>query len=158
MTQERKHPLDNRVPPPLVVLLVSVAMAGIAWFTPSIEIGKTVQFIGGSIAIAVGVLIVARGARTFWRHHTTINPVDIEQASALVTDGIFRYSRNPMYVGFTIVLIGWVVCLAAPWALIGPLGFVFFINRFQIIPEERMMHAKFGDAYNGYRARVRRWV
>ena len=158
MTQERKHPLDNRVPPPLVVLLVSVAMAGIAWFTPSIEIGKTVQFIGGSIAIAVGVLIVARGARTFWRHHTTINPVDIEQASALVTDGIFRYSRNPMYVGFTIVLIGWVVCLAAPWALIGPLGFVLFTTRFQIIPEERMMHVKFGQAYDNYRAKVRRWV
>ena len=158
MKNERKHPLDNRIPPPLVVMLISVAMAVSAWFIPAIQIGNNLQFAIGGIAIVLGLLVVALGARTFWRHHTTINPVDIEQASALVTDGIFRYSRNPMYVGFTIVLIGWAVCLAAPWALIGPLGFVFFINRFQIIPEERMMHSKFGDAYNGYRARVRRWV
>ncbi len=159
MKNERRHPLDNRIPPPLLVLLVGLAMLAIAWFTPpAFQIANNVRFIVGGIAIALGALIVVRGARTFWRHQTTINPVDIEQASALVTDGIFRYSRNPMYVGFTVVLIGWALCLAAPWALIGPLSFVLFINRFQIIPEERVMHAKFGQAYNDYRAKVRRWI
>jgi protein-S-isoprenylcysteine O-methyltransferase Ste14 len=159
MKNERKHPLDNRIPPPLVVVLVGLSMLAIAWFTPpAIQIDNRLRFIGGGIVIALGVLIVVRGARTFWRHQTTINPVDIEQASALVTSGLFRYSRNPMYVGFTVVLIGWAFCLAAPWGLIGPVAFVLFINRFQIIPEERVMHAKFGQAYDDYRTKVRRWV
>lgn len=122
--QERNHPLENRVPPPLVVVLIGVAMAVIAWFTPALEFENNVRFVGGGIAIALGVLVVVQGARTFWRNQTTINPVDLESASALVTNGVFRLSRNPMYVGFTAMLVGWAVCLAAPWALVGPVAFV----------------------------------
>ena len=94
----------------------------------------------------------------FRRNKTTINPVDLESASALVTSGVFRFSRNPMYVGFTAMLVGWAVCLAAPWALVGPVAFVLFTNRFQIIPEERVMREKFGQAYDDYQAQVRRWI
>ena len=125
---------------------------------PGEEIGSSVRFVGGGIAITLGALVVVQGARTFWRNKTTINPVDLESASALVTSGVFRYSRNPMYVGFTVMLVGWAVSLAAPWALLGPLAFVLFTNRFQIIPEERVMRAKFGQAYDDYRAQVRRWI
>lgn len=157
-TSKTRHPLENRVPPPLVVVLIGAAMAVVAWFTPAIEIGSTVRFVVGGITIAMGALAVVQGARTFWRNKTTINPVDIESASALVTSGVFRYSRNPMYVGFTVILVGWAVCLAAPWALLGPVAFVFFTNRFQIVPEERVMRAKFGQAYDDYRAQVRRWL
>jgi len=106
MVQERRHPLENRVPPPLTVVLIGMAMAVITWFTPAVEIGSCVRFVGGGIAIALGVLVVVHGARTFWRHKTTINPVDLESTSALVTSGIFGYSRNPMYVGFTAMLLG----------------------------------------------------
>jgi len=158
ITQECRHLLENRVPPPLAVVLIGVAMAVIAWLTPAFEIGSNVRFVGGGIAIALGALVVLQGARTFWRNKTTINPVDFESASALVTSGVFRYSRNPMYVGFTAMLVGWAVCLAAPWALVGPVAFVLFTNRFQIIPEERVMQDKFGQAYDHYRAQVRRWV
>ena len=63
-----------------------------------------------------------------------------------------------MYVGFAAMLVGWAVCLAAPWALVGPVAFVLFINRFQIIPEERVMRDKFGQAYDDYQAQVRRWI
>ncbi len=158
MTKERRHPLENRFPPPLLVVLTGVAMAVIARFTPAIEIGSNVRFAIGGIAIALGLLVVVLGARTFWRHETTIDPVDLERASALVTGGVFRYSRNPMYLGFTAALVGWAVCLAAPWALVGLAGFVLFTHRFQIIPEERVMRAKFDQAYDDYRAQVRRWV
>ena len=158
VTQERRHPLDNRVPPPLVVVLIGMAMAAIAWFTPAIEIGSKVRFVDGGIAIALGALVVVQGARTFWRNKTTINPVDLDNASSLVTSGVFRFSRNPMYVGFTAMLVGWAVCLASPWVLLGPVAFVLFTNRFQIIPEERVMRAKFGQAYDDYRAQVRRWL
>jgi len=63
-----------------------------------------------------------------------------------------------MYVGFAAMLVGWAVCLAAPWALVGPVAFVLFTNRFQIIPEERVMRDKFGQAYDDYQAQVRRWI
>ncbi len=157
-TQKRKHSLENRIPPPLVVVLIGAAMAVIAWFTPALEIGSNVRFAVGGIAIALGALVGVQSARAFWRNKTTINPVDLESASALVTSGIFRFSRNPMYVGFTAMLVGWAVCLAAPWALVGPVAFVLFTNRFQIIPEERVMRDKFGQAYDDYQAQVRRWI
>ena len=157
-TQERRHSLENRIPPPLVVVLIGAAMAVIAWFTPALEIGSNVRFAVGGIAIALGALVAVQGARTFWRNKTTISPVDLESASALVTSGVFRFSRNPMYVGFTAMLVGWAVCLAAPWALVGPVAFVLFTNRFQIIPEERVMRDKFGQAYDDYQAQVRRWI
>lgn len=158
MMQERRHPLENRVPPPLVVVLIGVAMAVVAWFTPAVEVGNVVRFAIGGVLIALGALVVVLGARTFWRNETTIDPLDLGRASALVTSGVFRYSRNPMYVGFTAALAGWAVCLAAPWALFGPLAFVLFTTRFQIIPEERVMWVKFGQAYDDYRAQVRRWL
>ena len=157
-TQERRHSLENRIPPPLVVVLIGAAMAVIAWFTPALEIGSNVRFAVGGIAIALGALVAVQGARMFWRNKTTISPVDLESASALVTSGVFRFSRNPMYVGFTAMLVGWAVCLAAPWALVGPVAFVLFTNRFQIIPEERVMRDKFGQAYDDYQAQVRRWI
>ena len=133
-------------------------MAAIAWFTPTVEVGNIGRFALGAALIALGVLVVVQGARTFWRNETTIDPVDIGRASALVTSGVFRYSRNPMYVGFAAALIGWAVCLAAPWASLGPVAFVLFADRFQIIPEERLMRAKFGRAYDDYRSQVRRWL
>ena len=154
----RRHPLENRVPPPLVVVLIGAAMAVVAWFTPTVEIGSSLRFALGAAVIALGASLVVQGARTFWRSETTIDPVALGRASTLVTGGVFRLSRNPMYVGFAAALVGWAVCLAAPWALIGPVAFVLFTTRFQIVPEERVMRAKFGLAYDDYRAQVRRWV
>ncbi len=154
----RKHILDNRIPPPLVVVLIAMAMVLIAWLTPTLRVPLLGRFVFGGAIIVLGLGVVVQGARTFWRHQTTINPVGIDQASRLVTTGVFQYSRNPMYIGFTCVLVGWATCLAAPWTLIGPLAFVLFTNRFQIVPEERMMLAKFGQEYEDYRTRVRRWV
>ena len=154
----RRHPLENRVPPPLVVVLIGTAMAVIAWSTPAVEITNPLRLGVGGVVIALGALLVVQGARTFWRNETTIDPVGLERASTLVTNGLFRLSRNPMYVGFAAMLVGWAVCIASPWSLLGPVGFVLFTNRFQIIPEERVMRAKFGRAYDDYRAHVRRWV
>jgi hypothetical protein len=89
---------------------------------------------------------------------TTINPVAIDTASILVTSGVYRISRNPMYVGLTSVLAALGVGLGSGWALVGPVVFVLFITRFQIVPEERVMLAKFGAEYGAYRDTVRRWL
>ena len=76
----------------------------------------------------------------------------------MVTNGIYGFTRNPMYLGLALILLGLAVFLASPWALLGPVGFVAFITRFQIRPEERALQARFGAAYTAYCARVRRWV
>lgn len=84
--------------------------------------------------------------------------MDPSKASRLVTDGVFRISRNPMYLGLVLLLIGWAVWLgsASPW-LVPPL-FVTVITVVQIIPEERALGQRFGDQYRTYQQRVARWV
>ena len=152
------HPLENRIPPPLVCLLAAVAMGALAWKTPAIAVDPLWRFgVAGAIAV-FGLFVGASGFLAFGRAKTTIDPVNIDRASSLVTGGIFRFTRNPMYVGFTLLLLGWAVYLAAPWAFAGPVAFVLFITRYQILPEERVMLSKFGSAYADYQARVRRWL
>lgn len=154
----RLSPLENRIPPPLAVVLIGVVMAIIALPSRSVPLGGVTRLVIGGVAIALGGLVVVHGARTFWKAGTTINPVRLDQTSALVTTGLFRYTRNPMYVGFTAVLVGWAACLGSPWTLLGPVVFVLFTDRFQIIPEERVMREKFGPAYAAYCSHVRRWL
>lgn len=152
------HWLEHRIPPPLVCAIAAAGMWAVARATPVIAIDSNVRW---AIVAALGLfslLVAGLGVAAFSRARTTIDPVQIEAASALVTGGIYRWTRNPMYVGLTALLLAWAVYLAAPLALLGPLAFALFIGRFQIIPEERMLRAKFGRAYEEYLGRVRRWL
>lgn len=150
--------LENKIPPPFVALLTGVAMWRVAKWLPAVSIHPYLHY-GLAAMISLFALLVAGSAMlAFRRAKTTINPVQIETASQVVTGGIFRYTRNPMYVGLTAMLTSWAVWLSAPWTLLGPVVFVLFTNRFQIIPEERVMSAKFGRDYDEYRQRVRRWL
>lgn len=81
-----------------------------------------------------------------------------EAASALVTGGVYSFTRNPMYVGLLFVLLGRAAGLGAPWSLCAPLAFIGYITRFQIGPEERALKAAFGDEYVSYLVQVRRWL
>ena len=133
-------------------------MWGASKIQPAIQIEPrihcTLTAVLGVIALSFG----AGGIIAFRIAKTTINPVQIDQASRVVTGGIYRVTRNPMYVGLTALLTTWAVWLAMPWTLLGPVLFAIFIHRFQILPEERVMSAKFGKEYDEYRKRVRRWV
>ncbi|MEM5364746.1 isoprenylcysteine carboxylmethyltransferase family protein [Paraburkholderia azotifigens] len=112
----------------------------------------------GSLPAIVGLAIAAAAIVRFRQVRTTISPMDPGKASRLVTDGVFRISRNPMYLGLELLLIGWAVWLgsASPW-LIPPL-FAIVITIVQIIPEERALGQRFGDQYRSYRRRVARWI
>jgi protein-S-isoprenylcysteine O-methyltransferase Ste14 len=149
--------LELKVPPPVVALLVAAAMWGGSLLAPSVGVSACVR-VGAAIAIALaGVAIAVSGAVAFRRAGTTVNPMQPEATSSLVSSGIYRLTRNPMYAGLALVLVAWAIFLSSAWALLGPVFFVFYITRFQIRPEERALAKIFGAAYLDYRARVRRW-
>ena len=110
------------------------------------------------VVVALSVAIGAAGMLSFRRARTTINPTTPDAASSLVVTGIYRFTRNPMYLGFFLLLTGWAIYLANIPAFAGPVLFVLYINRFQIAPEERALAAKFGTAFDDYRRRTRRWI
>jgi protein-S-isoprenylcysteine O-methyltransferase Ste14 len=94
----------------------------------------------------------------FRRARTTISPVKASAASSLVTTGVYRFTRNPMYLGLLLTLLAWAAFLFNPVALLFVPIFVLYINRFQIKPEERTLSALFGGEYGAYQERVRRWL
>lgn len=150
--------LELKVPPPIVAFLVGVAMWMVARLLPAAHLAGEVRRMFAGICAGFGVIVAFLGFWAFRQAKTTINPVNPEKASSLVTSGIYSYTRNPMYVGLTAVLVGWAIWLSAPWALLGPVALMLYLTRFQILPEERVMSSKFDAAYDDYRKRVRRWL
>ncbi len=150
--------LEHRIPPPILMVFTAFAMWGAVRLLPGVHSSPVWRFAGGAGFGLIALVFGGSGIRAFLRARTTINPVQIDQASQLVTAGIYGVTRNPMYVGLTALLTGWAFWLAAPWVLVGPLLFALFIDRFQIIPEERVLITNFGSEYEDYRRRVRRWL
>ena len=150
--------LDLKVPPPAVALVVALAM----WWVSRYGVLEGVPLawrVGAALVVAaVGAAFDVAGILAFGRAKTTVNPMKPEKSAALVSTGVFRITRNPMYVGMVFILLAWAVYLASPWALFGPLLFAAYITRFQIKPEERVLAARFGDEFASYTARVRRWL
>ena len=147
-----------RVPPVALFVVVALLMWAVAAWLPSWRIalpGRTL--VAALLLLAAGTIGVA-GVHAFRRARTTVNPLRPEKASALVTSGIYRRTRNPMYVALAIALLGWVVWLEHPLALLGVAAFVAWINRFQIAPEERALRALFGPEFERYCSEVRRWL
>jgi protein-S-isoprenylcysteine O-methyltransferase Ste14 len=133
-------------------------MWGIAPLGPPIDILPAIRIAAAATLAFVGGAFNVAGVLSFHRARTTLNPMSPEKASALVTTGVYRITRNPMYVGGAILLISWAVYLASAWALLGPILFALYITKLQILPEERALSAMFGSAFDAYRAQVRRWL
>lgn len=149
--------LELKVPPPLAALIVCALM----WLADHIMGGGLALgalFYAGLLLMVLGFALAFTGFRTLVGNRTTPSPTKIDRAKKLVTSGLYRFSRNPMYLGVVIVLIGLAAVFGNPWLLAGPLAFGLYMNRFQIRPEERMMAAKFGADYAAYKSRVRRWI
>jgi len=147
--------LENRIPPPIVAACIAAAMLGLAWVVPALDF--PVPPVLAFPVAAVGALLDAIALVHFLRRRTTVNPLKPESASALVTGGIYRLTRNPMYLGLATLLLAWAIYLGNLAALAGVPLFILYMNRFQIAPEERALEARFGAEYIAYRARVRRW-
>lgn len=150
--------LDTRIPPPLVALVIAVLMWLASYRLPATSLPRGVTYAAAAAILLVGLAFSIRAMRSFRHVGTTVNPVRIENASSLVTSGVYGISRNPMYVGVTLDLCALALFLDCFWTLIGPAVFVAYTTRFQIVPEERILAMKFGDAYRDYCRRVRRWL
>jgi protein-S-isoprenylcysteine O-methyltransferase Ste14 len=133
-------------------------MLAAAWLVPALTFELPWRLAISLIVATAGASLDLAGLFHFLRARTTTNPLKPSNASALVTGGIYRFTRNPMYLGLATLLLAWAIYLANLAALAGPLLFILYMNRFQIAPEERALAAGFGAEYDAYRARVRRWI
>src|SRR5262245_29716919 len=122
--------LDNRIPPPIVALIIAILMWLVSLWLPATGLSADMRYGGGVLFLIVGAFFSTSGMRAFRRAGTTVNPIKIENASELVTNGIYRITRNPMYVGVTLVLCGWAFFLDSLWMLLGPVVFVAYVTRF----------------------------
>ena len=133
-------------------------MWGISLVTPAAAIPAPIR-VAVALAIALaGIGVALSGVIGFRRAKTTVNPLKPETTTSLVTSGVYRFTRNPMYVGLAMALLALAVFFSSPAAVSGPLVFILYMTRFQIVPEERALSAMFGATYSTYRARVRRWL
>ena len=152
------HKLENRIPPPVLMALIAIVMYLFAKITPITPLSNLIRW---GLAILLALLAGLFGSsafRAFFRANTTIDPIKIEKTSTLVTWGVYRYSRNPMYLSLTLLLCAWNIWLARPILILGPIFFVIFISRFQIIPEERVLFKRYGLEFINYKKLVRRWL
>lgn len=157
----RRTPLDRlelKVPPPVVTLAVGVLMWGVGRWLPAFQMALPMRR-GLAVAfVLAGIALVGACALRFRRAGTTVNPMAPAKASVLVDAGFYRFSRNPIYLGDALILVGWGLWLSNLASLAAIAVFVAYLNRFQIEPEERALRAAFGGDFDAYRARVRRWI
>ncbi len=150
--------LELKIPPPLVVLIVAVAMWGVSLVTPHLDTLIDIRIYSAGAFVVSGVALMGISFIGFAKAKTTVNPISPDKASALVTTGIYALSRNPIYVADLLFLIAWGFYLATPLSLMLALVFIPYISRFQIMPEERALQALFGKDFISYKNRVRRWL
>jgi protein-S-isoprenylcysteine O-methyltransferase Ste14 len=150
--------METRVPPPLVALLFGALMWGADRALPVARLGFTGQEPLAWLLLGAGIGVTLSGMLAFRAARTTVDPIHPERASQLVVNGIYRFTRNPMYLGLLLDLGAWAVYLGQPAVLLALPLWVLYIDRFQIRPEEAAMHRLFGAAYSAYCLRVRRWI
>ena len=151
-----KNNMNNKIPPPIVTLFFGLCIYLSRSYFP--EFSNLVLNAFSIISFVVGIFVFAAAVSSFKKQKTTVNPISIEKASSLVVNGIFKYSRNPMYLGMSLVLLG----LTFKFNVIGGLLFtgifMLFITIFQIKPEEVAMEKLFDQEWKDYTKNVRRWL
>ncbi|WP_346893468.1 isoprenylcysteine carboxylmethyltransferase family protein [uncultured Roseibium sp.] len=146
------------VPPPIVGLAAAGALWCAAAYLPALTIAFPGRIVLAAICAGMGVLIEGVGIVTFFVRKTTVNPLRPERAGHLVVSGLYRISRNPMYLGMAILLTGWSLYLGTVAAVMILPAFVWLLTEIQIKPEEVALESVFGADYQSYKARVRRWI
>lgn len=150
--------LELRIAPDVVWLLTAALMWLSSALTRDIDIPIVARIVLVALCFFAGTALIVRVRVELDRAHTTWHPTEPERSTSLVTSGPFRFSRNPMYLGMWLILVGWAVVLESLPALALTILFVLYLTRFQIVPEERALLDTMGDEYRDYASRVRRWL
>jgi len=150
--------LENKIPPPLVAVIAAAGMWWLSMFTSTLVLADTIRYSLVFCFVSVGIFFALSGAISFRLAKTTVNPLKPDTASALVTSGIYQFTRNPMYVGFVAFLFAWTSYLGSVWGIGLIVIYIAYIQRFQIMPEERALTKIFKEEYEQYRMKVRPWL
>ena len=150
--------LELRIPPVAVLIMSGIAMWLLAKAAASLTLAFPGRYVGAALLAALGVAVTVAGVVAFQRARTTVNPTTPEATSSIVRTGIYGWTRNPMYLGFLLLLCAWAMVLANALALVVLPAFVLYMTRHQIVPEERALRARFGADYEHYLTSVRRWL
>ena len=148
--------MKNKIPPPIITLICALLIYLSKPFFPELIFNYFNQI--SLFFLISGFIIILISFLRFKKEKTTINPIKIEKASSLVTNGIFKYSRNPMYLGMVLILISIGIKFNFHGGLLLVGFFVYFITYFQILPEEKAMLKLFGKDFINYKNKTRRWV
>ncbi|UCC71930.1 MAG: isoprenylcysteine carboxylmethyltransferase family protein [Gemmatimonadota bacterium] len=146
----------KRTLPPTYVFLALLVMVGLHFLMPVATVIAWPWRLVGIGPLVTGVIINVIADRAFQKAGTTVKP--FQQSSALITSGVYRFSRHPMYLGIVLTIVG-IACLMgslAPFAVIPFLALL--LDRRFIRIEERMLEERFDEAWLQYKARVRRWI
>lgn len=150
--------LETKIPPPLVALITGVFMWLSSYAVSGIGVPENYRVMLAVALVLLGASCDVGGIVSFRHGKTTINPMRPETSSNLIIAGIYKITRNPMYLGIAFMLTGWAVYLSNLLLLVWVVAFIAYITRFQIQPEERALDKLFGDEFASYKHRVRRWL
>ena len=147
-----------KIPPPIVGLLFVLLMWLIAQISDFATVSASALNISSILVLAVGIAISITAVLSFRRAKTTVNPLKPETAAHLVNTGLYKWSRNPMYLGLLLMLVAWALWLGNALGALMPVLFVLYMNRFQILPEEQALMKLFPDEFEAFCAATRRWI
>ncbi len=150
--------LELKLPPLAVLALCMLAVFAAARWLPAGNLRFAASGALGLAAIAIGIGVALAGIVAFRRARTTVDPLSPGRATVLVERGVYRWTRNPMYLGMALVLLGVALDRASIPGLLLVGVFCAYVTRFQIVPEERALLGIFGEPYEAYLRRVRRWI
>ncbi len=150
--------IELRIPPVAISVIFAVIMWLVSTFIPSLALAIPWRYTFTFLFVGIGIMFVITGVITFRKAKTTINPMKPESTSVLVTSSVYGLSRNPMYVGLLFVLAGWAIFLANFCSFFFLPAFILYMNRFQIVPEEKTLLIQFENDYATYMRSVRRWL
>lgn len=155
--QENKDRAGVIAPPPLIYLggiLIGLALDRWGWHYPIF--GSTGWRWSGLVPVVAGIVLLVAGRRALLKAETNVNP--FKPTMAVVTAGPYRFTRNPLYVGVTLIYCGLTLLINTWWCFVFLVPVLLFIHFGVVTREERYLERKFGDSYRQYRARVRPYL
>lgn len=144
------------VHPPVVALVFVLVAYFLGRFIPLPFVMPSVLRYVGAALVVVGVLLGLGAFLEFQKARTTLDPHG--STTQIVTSGVYRFTRNPIYLGFLLMIIGLPLYLGFVWGIVLAPLYIFLMNHLVIQHEEQYLERKFGDVYTSYTSRVRRWV